>query len=211
MRKHQQRIIILYMLPHVILPNLLALRYSELNLPLLVQNIHLCDVRPAMEFHGLPMGLCGIALSLIGGVALNDGALHMGHHRSQKIRSQKILISHLSGMKLDSDSAGKLYAHGLIHSDYSLRRYLFGEINLCLLHIHVTSSCYWVPDCRTLSLTFGQSPETLCTTLYHICLRCHNPDFHLYFDPHHPNRLNPIISYKLLHGFPDTETQNHLE
>ena len=134
MGQNQHGIIILNALPHIILPDFLSFRNGEFQLSLCIQNVHRCNVRPAVKFHGLQMCLCGIALTLVCGIAFHNGSFHMVNHRFHQIRSKEILISHLARMQLDSYFPGQFHPHGLIHSDHGFRRDLLRKINLCLSH-----------------------------------------------------------------------------
>ena len=61
---------------------------------------------PAVQLHGLPVVLGGVAAALVGGVALDDRAADMVNNRFPEFRAEEVLIADLAGVYLDGDAAG---------------------------------------------------------------------------------------------------------
>ena len=118
--------------------------HCKFYLPFFVHNIYFRNLCPSMEFHCLPVLFRGIPLSLISCIALYDSPFHIINYRLHKIRTKKILVSHLTGMKLYSHPARELYTHDLIHSYHCLRCNILCKIDLSFPHTSITS-CFQFP------------------------------------------------------------------
>ena len=68
----------------------------QLHITLGIHDIDIGYLRPAVQEHGLPMSLGGIASAVVSGVALEDRAVNMVNYILHKGRAQEILISRLA-------------------------------------------------------------------------------------------------------------------
>ena len=152
MGQHQHGIIVFDMVAHEILLNLLSLRYGQLHLPLLIQDVHGRDVRPAVELHGVLMRLSSVACALIGRVALHDSAFHPVHRGLHEIRPQEVLVPHLAGVELHRHFSRQLHAHGLIHAYHGLGSDFFGKIDLSFSHRTAPTFLSILSPCPFLSV-----------------------------------------------------------
>ena len=134
MGKHQDGIIILKILSHIIDGNLFPALHRQLQFPVLIHDIHPEMLRPAMCLHGFPMLLCGIPLSFIGCIAFHNGAVYGFYYLLHKIRTDKILVPHLSGMYFDCRFPGKPASQNPVPTLHCFGGKFFCKINLCFFH-----------------------------------------------------------------------------
>ena len=110
-RQNQHGVIVRHVLANEVLLNLLAVRNCELQIGSLgVQQVDREALRPAVLLHGLAVLFGGVALAGIGGVALDNRAVHAVDHRLPKIRAQEVLVSLLAGVYLHCDLTGQRLA-----------------------------------------------------------------------------------------------------
>ena len=76
----------------------------------------------------------GVALAVVGGVALDDGAVDVLNHGAHELRVQVVLVALLAGVDLHRHLAGKRDPQPFVHLHHCIRGDPFCEINLCLAH-----------------------------------------------------------------------------
>ena len=130
--ENQHGVIVHRVLAQEGLPDALAARDGELQVGTLgVQQVHGEALAPAVLLQQGHVLRRGVALPLVGGVALHHGAVHSLDHGLPELRLQEVLVPLLAGVELHGHFAGQGLAGGLIESDDLLRGDLAGEIYLC--------------------------------------------------------------------------------
>ena len=85
---------------------------------------------PAVQLHGLPVVLGGVAAALVGGVALDDRSADMVNNRFPEFGTEEVLVADLAGVYLDGDAAGELLSGQLDEFYYLFGTDSLGKINL---------------------------------------------------------------------------------
>ena len=135
MAEHQHRVIIGQVFAHVVFVDLLPVGDVQHQVGALgVQNVHGEVLAPAVQIHGLPVLLGGIAAALIGGVALHHGAVDVLDHGLHKFRAQIVLVAHLARVELDGHLSGQLNAQLFVHPHDGLGGEFSCEVDDRLCH-----------------------------------------------------------------------------
>ena len=132
MGQHEHGIVVFEILAHAVFPEHLAV--GDVQLHVRTFGVHQIDGKiaaPAVVLDQLAVLRRGVALALVGGVALDDRAADALDHRSPELGLQKVLIALLARMELDCYPAGKLPAQRLIERDHLFRRDLPCKIDRC--------------------------------------------------------------------------------
>ena len=108
MGQHQTAVVVDDVLAYIVGLDLLAVGHFQLHIRALgIQKIHGEIVQPAVLLKGLHMIFRGVALALIGGIGLHDGAAYPFHHRLPEVGAQKILVAGFTGMDFNGYIAGQ--------------------------------------------------------------------------------------------------------
>ena len=110
-RQYEERVIIYYVLADIVFLYALAVGYIQHKVrPLGVQKIDLEIFAPAVLLHGCHVLLGRVARACVGGVALDNSAVHGLDHRLPEVRVQEVLVPFFSGVHLHGDSARQLFS-----------------------------------------------------------------------------------------------------
>ena len=95
MRKHEHGIIVLKMGSHIIFRQMMTACYRKGHMALFVQDITGSNGCEPMVPHGLPVSFGSVPSSLIGSIALHNGALKFLYKVPDKLRLQEIAAARL--------------------------------------------------------------------------------------------------------------------
>lgn len=122
------------MAAHKIFFDDLAVVDGEGQFAVFVHDVNGGDIGPSVEFHGFPVGFRGVAFSGVGCIAFYDGSLYLVDHRGPELRTEEVLVPHLSGVKLDSDPTGESDVQGVVDPKNSIGGDVLCEIDFCFFH-----------------------------------------------------------------------------
>ena len=130
-REDEHRIILVDILADVILLDLFAV--GDIKHLVGAFRVHYIDVEimaPAVQLHGLPVVLGGVAPALVSGVALDDSSADMVDDGLPEFGTEEVLVADLTGVYLDGYIAGEIFSCQL-NEFY----YLFGTDSLVKLYL----------------------------------------------------------------------------
>ena len=115
-------VVVLQVRAHDVVLDVRGVLHGDVELTLLVHQVHLEAGCEAVLLDGLPMSLEGVAAAFVGGVALHDGAVHLVHQQSDELRLQVVRVARLAGGNLHGYASLGFAAQCLVDLHQRLRR-----------------------------------------------------------------------------------------
>ena len=114
-RQIDDEVIVLQMRSHDVILDVLRVTHRNLEVALLIHDIHIGNVVEAMLADGVLMCLRAVAAALIRGVALYDGAVHQFHQLAYQFRLQVVVTTQLTRTDLHAYTSGGRLTQFLIN------------------------------------------------------------------------------------------------